>query len=158
MDSKTSWVLCFDKKNNEILVGKRGDDSNNSGQWCFPGGHVDDGEKSKQAATRELFEEAEIKVDASSLIKIGKLLSENKIRKYYLIIGDKDSFAPKATEELVKFKWVNLEKLHKIDNPHSSVLRFVSNKDIMKALKKNIKNEVKDYSLDMIKQKSKKHR
>ena len=39
-----------------------------AGQWCFPGGHVEDGETSRDAVIRELHEELGVAVEPIELL------------------------------------------------------------------------------------------
>lgn len=41
---------------------------NHAGQWALPGGRIDDGETPEQAALRELAEEVDLHLDASSVL------------------------------------------------------------------------------------------
>lgn len=56
-----SYSILVLVNNHELLLLRRGDTAPLfPGQWCFPGGHVEDGESPKEAAIRECHEEAGI--------------------------------------------------------------------------------------------------
>ena len=50
------------------LMVKRAAGVTNAGAWCFPGGHVEPGETSREAVVRELHEELGIVVEPIELI------------------------------------------------------------------------------------------
>lgn len=64
----TADVVLFADRH--VLLIERGWDPH-AGCWALPGGHVDVGETSLQAAVRELEEEAGITVPAADLLQVG---------------------------------------------------------------------------------------
>ncbi len=50
-------VMLTDPGSGAVLFLKRGDDGDHPGEWCFPGGTIEDGETEEQAARREMREE-----------------------------------------------------------------------------------------------------
>jgi mutator protein MutT len=50
------------------LLVKRAEGLSNAGAWCFPGGHVDPGETSREAVVRELAEELGLEVEPLALL------------------------------------------------------------------------------------------
>jgi len=61
-------VACviLDQNNDQCLLGQRTIEPR-AGYWGFPQGFMEDGETSRQAATREAYEEMRIKLDPSAL-------------------------------------------------------------------------------------------
>ncbi|MEV6687616.1 NUDIX hydrolase [Streptomyces sp. NPDC051130] len=64
----TADVVCI--RGNDVLVIERGWPPH-QGMLALPGGHVDPGETSRQAAARELFEETGVHVALDALVLIG---------------------------------------------------------------------------------------
>lgn len=58
-------IVC----NNNILLLKRTGDADHVGEWCLPGGKIEDGETPIAAAIRETCEECGIEVPADALIE-----------------------------------------------------------------------------------------
>lgn len=63
-------LLCDDTEGLDVLLIRRGRDPY-VGKWALPGGRVERGETARQAAVRELHEEAGIVVDADDLTPVG---------------------------------------------------------------------------------------
>ena len=72
------WVVYVDPKvaagvivtlNQELVLLKRGIPPS-IGKWVFPGGYVDAGEPTQEAAAREAFEEVGLKVEIDDLIGV----------------------------------------------------------------------------------------
>lgn len=83
-------------KDNKVLLGKR----KNSGEWCFPGGHLEFKENIIDCGIRETLEETGIKIKN---IKIVTFTNDNNhhLDIHYITIfmlADHDSGDPKVTE------------------------------------------------------------
>jgi 8-oxo-dGTP pyrophosphatase MutT (NUDIX family) len=63
---RAAGILLVDKEGRALFL-KRGSGGDNPGEWCFPGGRIEDGETSIEAAVRETEEEAGYRADAGKL-------------------------------------------------------------------------------------------
>lgn len=110
------WVVPMRTigKHYVFLLGKRGPECNNPGQWGFFGGNVDPGETPQEAAVREFYEEVGINIHGSMLVP---LFSQNvatrkgniKPCSWFGLDADKLLFQPKLTEEVVDYEWLSKE-------------------------------------------------
>ena len=100
----------------QVLLGLR-KGSHGSGEWSFPGGHLEFGETVLDTAKRETKEETDLDIDDFELISVA-----NEMRyiqsdgKHYLNIGVKGKY--KGGEPVVmekdkceRWEWFNLDSL-----------------------------------------------
>lgn len=90
------------------------------GKWAFPKGHIEEGEKTGDAALREVSEETGINIsDINIVTEIGatdfRFSQEgkkiHKFLKLYLIKARHDVLIkPQAAEKIKKVKWVDIDK------------------------------------------------
>jgi 8-oxo-dGTP diphosphatase len=107
-------------RDSTLLLVKRKYDPD-AGYWSIPGGHLDLGEKVRDAAEREGFEETGFKVKVTKLAGIiDKIMydDDGKIEYHYVLInyfveqveGDPHQ-PPKADDDALKAKFVPFEDL-----------------------------------------------
>jgi len=116
------------KRDGLYFMTKRADHVHQGGKWEFPGGKVEKGEKPEQALSRELKEEVNLDIVASSsLITINHDYGDKLVSLVvFLVEGFKSE--PKALEGQ-KEGWFTFDELLTLDLP-------AANKDILDALTK----------------------
>ncbi len=133
------------KQENNFLIMR----VNNTAYYHIPGGHIEIGEDSKQAITREIKEEIGCDIQEASLFAIQEnfWVKENKkchgIEFYYIIkpkheleIKDYHKIEiDKGEEKLLDFKWVTPEQLKEIDLRPSNIRDILINGEYFKGLK-----------------------
>ena len=106
-------------KEGKVLLGKRNDDPEKAdselrgeGTWTMPGGKMEFGESSEEAAIREVLEETGLSVDKKNLklISVGNDRTEDA---HFITIGflcENFSGDPKVMEpeEIVEWRWFEL--------------------------------------------------
>lgn len=103
-------VMIF--KNGKMLIGQR-KGSHGSGEYSFPGGHLEYGESFEGCARREVEEETELKIKNVKFQFIANVKKYDK--KHYVHIGliaDWKSGAPRNTEpeKSSDWSWVDPKK------------------------------------------------
>ena len=122
LESKTApagIVVCINQQD-KVLIIRRSDIDERSGQWTIPGGHIDDSDRSIEGgAARELEEETDLVCLITDLIYLG----EPGPQKYYFLAqkwsGDVDISIPNPETGLIehdKYKWATLEEIKDIAN------------------------------------------
>jgi 8-oxo-dGTP pyrophosphatase MutT (NUDIX family) len=96
----------------ELLFLKRGDwIATEPGTWCIPGGKLEDGETSMDAAVRETFEESGIKVPRESLVEWTRVVRDGvDFTTFIASIATKPEVAI-AEDESDKYAWLPLTNL-----------------------------------------------
>lgn len=92
-----------------VLLLKRANTSDHPGEWCYPGGGAEDGESPREAAKRELYEEAGV-VMGSSAVLIHNTVNEGVLYVTYLQPVTQE-FSPRLNEEHTEFVWASMDKL-----------------------------------------------
>ncbi|MBT2425243.1 NUDIX hydrolase [Streptomyces sp. ISL-112] len=111
---------------NRVLLIERGWDPH-KGAWALPGGHVDPGETSREAATRELLEEAGVQINPAHLRQIGVFDEPDRdprgryITAAYLAIVPNDTVAT-AGDDAVRAAWFDINQLPGLAFDHATII------------------------------------
>jgi len=107
----TSLVLVV--HDNRILILRRSAwDKDSSFVWCFPGGGVEKGESFVQAASRELYEEANISLPPYRLNHLGTWLYGSQ--QLHVYIGKAYTFHVKLLDgEHDRYAWIRPNELNR---------------------------------------------
>ena len=111
----SAWVVV--EYDGTYLILQRGKKANNPNKWNLPGGGLEkkSGEKPKDTAARELWEEAHIKIKKKDLTFLKRITAGDRQMLYYHIKFDKKPKV-KIDFESQGFKWCKPEefpsKLH----------------------------------------------
>lgn len=135
---------CLIEKDNKILMVKEANPIC-YGKWNFPAGVVDEGEKIKAAAIREVFEETGCKVELKSVLPIVSIEAPSKethvlIRFVAEIIDENIKFNP---EEILDVKWMDIDKIKEM------TIDEIRGYDTTKKFIEDFENN-NTYSLEMI--------
>ena len=141
-------------KNNKILLGLRNADPKKAdselhgeGTWTMPGGKINFGEKHKDAAYREVLEETEIRINKEKLRMIcvnDDILSDvHFVTIGYLCTDFKGEAKVKEPEEILKWKWFDLDKIpENIYFPSKKIIERYSSDFFHPALALTQKNKI----------------
>ncbi len=108
--------IMIKNENGEVLLGLR-KGSHGSGEWSFPGGHLEFGETIYETAKREVKEETGLNIDDFHLISVADEMRYIETdNKHYLNIGVSGLYqggtpAVMEPDKCVKWEWFNLDNL-----------------------------------------------
>jgi len=97
------------------------------GYWCFPGGHVEPGETSRQAVQRELKEELGIVVEPAQRLGAVRLVEHGYVLVVWRVTHIEGEITP-APEEIASFRWTSAEDIRQ------TAMGLPSNLDVLKML------------------------
>ena len=124
-------VRCFLVKDSKVVVIKYKSGNIKEGYYDIPGGKIEEGETSEEAAIREMKEETGIKV--KKLKSKGKMIIEYPKRIFNLTIffsaeceGEPQEFEENTSE------WIDIEELLKKEKRLSNIM--ILDKDYIKGL------------------------
>ena len=109
-------------KDGEILLTRRNIEPF-KGQWCLPGGHIDENEKALDAVIREAKEETGLDFEAEFFAYADEIIPEYDWHAVVIIFTGKGRGELAAQEgEVADIAWFSLEEAHSLS------LAFVHNK------------------------------
>ncbi len=97
------------------------------GYWCFPGGHVERGETSRQAVQRELQEELGIVVKPAKRLGAVRLVEHGYVLVVWLVTHLEGEIVP-APEEIAEVRWASAEEIRR------TAMGLPSNVDVLRLL------------------------
>lgn len=114
MDPTKAAGILFVTDDGKALFLKRGDGGDRPGDWCFPGGHTEDGETAIQTAERETVEELGFlpegeRTELCRRIAVNDILGEGVKTDFTTFIQRvKEEFAPELNGEHVGWAWSDI--------------------------------------------------
>lgn len=108
-------VIIKNQKNQILLIQRKG--AHGAGEWAFPGGKLDFGEKIIDCAKREVFEEIGLKLDKIKIITVNEDFEYIKSHNtHWITIACQTQISGqiptiKEPEKVSQIKWFGLDKL-----------------------------------------------
>jgi mutator protein MutT len=100
-------VLCVGQR---YLLIRRADHLPKGGHWCFPGGHLEPGETSRQAVVRELAEETGLHVRILRRLGSVQVRDSGYVLAVWLVAAD-GQLPRYDPREISEARWIPLDEL-----------------------------------------------
>lgn len=119
---KTVQVWVIDEVGHILLQRRNPSKRLDPNMWATPGGHVDSGEESRVAASRELFEESGIEKDPSDFLYLGTVqwrhdvaddFIENELVDVYITVASVEPDELPINDEVIGNKYFSLFEIEK---------------------------------------------
>ncbi len=94
------------------------------GHWCFPGGHLEQGETSRRAVQRELFEELGLQVTPTKRLGTVRLPDAGYILAVWRV-GHILGSLRLAAAEVADARWLSAPEIHELEPSLASNLRVL---------------------------------
>jgi len=93
------------ERNGQMLLIQRAANVSKGGTWCFPGGHVEVGETSREAIRREFLEELGIEVQPFERLGSIRVADSNHVLAVWRVQHVSGEITPDRSE-IASFRWV----------------------------------------------------
>lgn len=105
-----SLVIIFDDENKVLLLKRSQKVDSHRGEWGFPGGKIEEGETSVDAAVREVYEETRLRISPKNLVYVFTM-KKDSYKDIVFYISNKWTGSPSVDWESDEFKWFEPKEL-----------------------------------------------
>ena len=134
-------VTTMEDSANKVLLTRRNIEPF-KGQWCLPGGHIDQNEPARDAIIREVKEETGLNFDAQFFGYFDEIISENNIHAVVIVFEGPGIGTLKAQEdEVTAIGWFSIAEARSLPLAftHNKILeRYIVARQIMPELRSEI--------------------